>query len=85
VAILVRVRVENPSELLNAGLFGAGALFGFIRLSQVLKLIERDIQGRMVVFFPGHKDGNNYRLLDARDGWNYLAVAITLQGEGGPE
>jgi len=87
VAERVRNVLEKPgvTESSVVALFGAGALFGFIRLSQVLKLIERDIQGRMVVFFPGHKDGNNYRLLDARDGWNYLAVAITLQGEGGPE
>ena len=25
--------------------------------------------------FFGSKDGSNYRLLDARDGWNYLATA----------
>ena len=64
-------------------LFGVGALFGFARLSQILKLVEADIKGRLVVFFPGHLDPSNYRLLDARDGWNYLAVPITLHGEGG--
>ena len=64
-------------------LFGVAALFGFARLSQILKLVEADIKGRLVVFFPGHLDRNNYRLLDARDGWNYLAVPITLHGEGG--
>jgi hypothetical protein len=58
-------------------LFGVGSLFGLTRVSQLLKLIERDIRGRLVVFFPGQFDGNNYRLLDARDGWNYLAVPIT--------
>jgi hypothetical protein len=31
----------------------------------------------LLVFFPGQFDNNNYRLLDARDGWNYLAVPIT--------
>jgi len=81
-SVLARPEVTEASVV---ALFGAGALFGLIRISQVLKLIERDIQGRLVVFFPGHKDGNNYRLLDARDGWNYLAVAITLNGEGGLE
>ena len=40
--------------------------------------------GRLVVFFPGQFEQNNYRLLDARDGWNYLAVPITLYGEGSP-
>lgn len=64
-------------------LFGVGALFGFARLSHILKLLEADIRGRLVVFFPGHLERSNYRLLDARDGWNYLAVPITLHGEGG--
>jgi len=64
-------------------LFGVGALFGFARLSHILKLVEADIKGRLVVFFPGHLERNNYRLLDARDGWNYLAVPITLHGDGG--
>mgnify|MGYP000987610382 CR=1 FL=1 len=49
---------------------------------QVLKLIEGDIRGRLVLFFPGQLEGNNYRLLDARDGWNYLAVPISQHGEG---
>ena len=45
--------------------------------------IERDIRGRVVVFFPGEYENSNYRLLDARDGWNYLAVPITLQEDRG--
>ena len=61
---------------------GVGSLFGFARIAQILKLVETDIQGRLVVFFPGQLDRNNYRLLDARDGWNYLAIPITLHGEG---
>jgi hypothetical protein len=44
----------------------------------VLKEVVKDIRGRLVVFFPGEYEDNNYRLLDARDGWNYLAVPITL-------
>lgn len=64
--------------------FGAGNLFGFARLSKILKLVENEIRGRLVVFFPGqYDDNNNYRLLDARDGWNYLAIPITLHGAGG--
>jgi hypothetical protein len=63
-------------------LLGAGSLFGFLRLSDVIKEVEREIQGRLVVFFPGQKDGNNYRLLDARDGWNYMAVGITRHPTG---
>ena len=57
---------------------GVASLFGFTRVSLVLKEVVREIQGRFLVFFPGEYDSSNYRLLDARDGWNYLAVPITL-------
>jgi hypothetical protein len=57
---------------------GVACLFGFTRVSLVLKEVVKDIKGRLVVFFPGEYEENNYRLLDARDGWNYLAVPITL-------
>lgn len=64
---------------------GVGALYGFTRVSKVLKLVEADIRGRLLVFFPGQYEQNNYRLLDARDGWNYMAVPIMLHGaEGAP-
>lgn len=57
---------------------GVACLFGFTRVSLVLKEVVKEIRGRLVVFFPGEYEDNNYRLLDARDGWNYLAVPITL-------
>ena len=56
---------------------GAAGLYGFTRLHFVLQKIESHIRGRLVVFFPGAYDQNAYRLLDARDGWNYLATPIT--------
>ena len=85
VAQLLRAKLTENDITDNSvvALYGVGALFGFARLSQILKLVEADIRGRLVVFFPGHLDRSNYRLLDARDGWNYLAVPITLHGEGG--
>ncbi|MBI4584109.1 MAG: DUF1788 domain-containing protein [Planctomycetes bacterium] len=64
------------------GVFGAATLFGFTRVSLILKHVEGDIRGRLVLFFPGQYDQNHYRLLDARDGWNYLAVPIALHGSG---
>ena len=36
---------------------------------------------RLLVFFPGSYEDNNYRLLDGYDGWNYLAVPITADKE----
>ena len=71
------------TETSVVAVFGVGTIFGFAHISQILKAVENDIRGRLVVFFPGHHERNNYRLLDARDGWNYLAVPITLHSEGG--
>ena len=63
--------------------YGVGSLFGLVRLSALLKEVEADVRGRIVVFFPGEHENNNYRLLDARDGWNYLAVPITVHEDRG--
>lgn len=79
--IRTALRQADVTDSTVVGLFGAGSLFGLARISQVLRMIEGDIKGRVLVFFPGHFDRNNYRLLDARDGWNYLAVPITTHNE----
>lgn len=62
--------------------WGVASLYGFSRVSLLLKEVENDIRGRLVLFFPGEYENQNYRLLDARDGWNYLAVPITLHTGG---
>ena len=83
----VRYAASRLSEALTAegidddtvvAVHGVASLFGFTRVSLVLKEVIKDIRGRLLVFFPGEYENNNYRLLDARDGWNYLAVPITL-------
>ena len=61
-------------------LYGLGSLYPFAHLSLLIRALEPDIQGRLVVFFPGSKSGNNYRFLDARDGFHYLGTSITLGG-----
>lgn len=53
------------------------SLFGFIRTSEILTGCSDDVKGRLLLFFPGEFDNNHFRLLDARDGWNYLARPIT--------
>lgn len=58
---------------------GLGSLFGITSVSALIEAVARSIRGRLLVFFPGQYEGNNYRLLDARDGWNYLAVPITTK------
>ena len=59
-------------------LLGVGSLFGLGRVSAVVEGIKDAVQGRLLVFFPGeyHAENHAYRLLDARDGWNYLAVPL---------
>ncbi|OHX35193.1 DUF1788 domain-containing protein [Methylomonas sp. LWB] len=62
-------------------LLGVGTLFGLARVSSVVEGIKEAVQGRLLVFFPGehHPENHSYRLLDARDGWNYLAVPLMAQ------
>lgn len=56
---------------------GVASLYGFSHTSEVVNAIANNIPGRLLVFFPGEYHQNNYRLLDARPGWNYQAVPIT--------
>jgi len=74
--------LEGAGENTVVALLGVAALFGLVRVSELIRQVEQSIRGRLVVFFPGTKNENNYRLLDARDGWNYLASGITLHGGG---
>src|SRR5680860_981485 len=82
----VRRDVANHSDPeVVVGLLGAGTLFGLgdaVKVSALLNAVNDAIAGRLLVFFPGEHEGNSYRLLDARDGWNYLAIPITPNGSG---
>lgn len=56
---------------------GVGSLFGFLKVKDVVDRLAPMVSGRLVIFFPGSYEDNNYRLLDGYDGWNYLAIPIT--------
>ena len=56
---------------------GTGSLYGFAHISPIIEGIEDAIRGRLLVFFPGEYERNLYRFMDARDGFNYMAVPIT--------
>ena len=56
---------------------GLASLFDFMRVSSLIERVEDNIPGRMLVFFPGEYTNNVYRFMDARDGFNYMAVPIT--------
>ncbi len=56
---------------------GVGSLFGLLKVKDVVDQFAPLVSGRLLVFFPGSYENNNYRLLDGYDGWNYLAIPIT--------
>jgi len=70
-------KIEQDEQTLIA-VQDVSALFGFARLSEILKSCDSNFKGRLLIFFPGEFEHNHYRLLDARDGWDYLARPITL-------
>ncbi len=73
---LRRQIAESADANTVTALLGVGSLFGLTRVSHVVEKIADAIPGRLLVFFPGEYANNNYRLLDARDGWNYMAVPL---------
>ena len=77
----LREALEQQSENSVFALHGIASLFGFAKVSELVDRIAPSIKGRLLVFFPGEYANNNYRLLDARDGWNYLAVPITCNDQ----
>lgn len=77
----VRKELRHPGvdENTVVALLGLASLFGLIRVAELIAKVDSEISGRLLAFFPGQRDGSNWRLLNARDGWNYHAVPI----EGG--
>ncbi|MBR8283938.1 BREX protein BrxB domain-containing protein [Burkholderia vietnamiensis] len=75
-----RINAEAGPDTVVA-MLGVGTLFGLARVSSVVESIKEAVEGRLLVFFPGehHPENHTYRLLDARDGWNYLAVPLLAQ------
>ena len=75
------LQARNVGEESVVALKGVGSLFGLIRVREMVDMLAPMITGRLLVFFPGSYENNNYRLLDGYDGWNYLAVPITADKE----
>jgi hypothetical protein len=61
-------------------LSGLMELFDFIHVSTVIEALDNGFPGVLALFFPGEREGNTYRFLGARTGWNYLAVPILSEG-----
>ena len=72
--------LDDPNGVI--GLLGAGTLFGLgdqVKVSALMNSVKGSIAGRLLLFFPGQYENESYRLLDARDGWDYLATPITTE------
>ncbi len=80
--VVAELGVDADQDTVVA-LTGVGSIFGAAKLSEVLQGVtaKQLPKGRLVVFFPGHKEAQRYRLLGASDGWDYLGIAITLERE----
>ena len=75
------LRANLAAENTVVALKGVGSLFGLLKVKEVVDKFAPLVRGRLLVFFPGSYENNNYRLLDGYDGWNYLAVPITADKE----
>ena len=77
----LRARLSAASANDIAVLVGIGAIFPFVRASSVIKGVDEAVTGRLLVLFPGVHDPetHSFRLLDARDGFNYRARVIDPQ------
>ena len=75
------LQTKGANEGFVVALKGVGSLFGFLKVKEVVDKLAPMAKGRLLVFFPGSYEDNNYRLLDGYDGWNYLAVPITADKE----
>ena len=57
-------------------IYGLGSLYGLMKVSQLVEMLAPSFYGRLLVFFPGSNENNNYRLLNGYDGWNYRAIVL---------
>ena len=73
----INEELSKADENTVVAIQGVACLYGFSHVSEVIAKVANNVKGRMLVFFPGEYENNNYRLLDARPGWNYQAVPIT--------
>ena len=74
----IRDQLSATPEDSVVGLVGIGSIFPFLRASSVIKAIDGEVSGRLLVLFPGLHDPetHSFRLMDARDGFNYRARVI---------
>jgi hypothetical protein len=80
--VTTAAEAAGADENTVVAVLGVASMFGFVQVSDLVPRIVASLSGRLLVFFPGSRDGNVYKLLDAREGWNYLATPITAFDDG---
>jgi hypothetical protein len=75
----IKKELDSASENTVVAIYGIASLYAFLKVSNLMNKVQSSVKGRLLVFFPGEYEKGVYRLLDARDGWNYLALPITTQ------
>ncbi len=74
---LVSEACSHSDENSVVTIAGLATLFDYMRVSSLIERVEDSVTGRLLVLFPGEYQGNIYRFMDARDGFNYMAAPIT--------
>ena len=80
--VVAAAEAQGADEDTVVAVLGVASLFGFVQVSDLVPRVVSHLSGRLLVFFPGSREGNVYKLLDAREGWNYLATPITAFDDG---
>ena len=58
---------------------GLMELYDFVHVSAMIEKLPASTPGVVLLLFPGEREGNTYRFLGARTGWDYLAVPILAE------
>ena len=80
-----RIQAESdgvPQEKVGQtvlALTGLMELYDFVHVSAVIDALDSRFSGVLLVLFPGEREGNTYRFLNARTGWDYLATPILAE------
>jgi len=80
--VVTKAQAAGADEDTVVAVLGVASLFGFAQVSDLVPKVIAELPGRLLVFFPGSREGNVYKLLDAREGWNYLATPISAYDDG---
>lgn len=67
--------IASPERTILA-LTGLMDLYDFVHVAPLIAAIGKAFPGFLLMFFPGEREGNNYRFLNVRPGWDYLAIPI---------